>query len=47
MRAGHDRVDIPASRLKEAVLKVLAQEGYIGVLSQGRRRGATRCCASA
>lgn len=30
MRAGHDRVDIPASRVKEAVLRVLADEGYIG-----------------
>jgi len=30
MRAGHDRVDVPASRLKEEVLKVLEQEGFIG-----------------
>ena len=29
MRAGHDRVDVPASRLKEAVLKVLEAEGFI------------------
>ncbi|HWZ85394.1 MAG TPA: 30S ribosomal protein S8 [Thermoanaerobaculia bacterium] len=29
MRAGHDRVDVPSSRLKEAVLKVLEQEGFI------------------
>ena len=29
MRAGHDKVDIPSSRLKEAVLKVLEEEGYI------------------
>ena len=29
MRAGHDRVDVPASRLKEEVLKVLEQEGFI------------------
>jgi len=29
MRAGHDRVDVPASRLKESVLKVLEQEGFI------------------
>lgn len=29
MRAGHERVDMPASRLKEDVLKVLAEEGYI------------------
>jgi len=29
MRAGHDRVDVPASRIKEDVLRVLADEGYI------------------
>jgi small subunit ribosomal protein S8 len=29
MRAGHDRVDVPASTMKEAVLKVLEDEGYI------------------
>ncbi len=30
MQAGHDRVDVPSSRLKESVLKVLEQEGFIG-----------------
>jgi small subunit ribosomal protein S8 len=29
MRAGHDRVDVPASRVKESVLKVLEDEGFI------------------
>jgi small subunit ribosomal protein S8 len=29
MRAGHDKVDVPSSRVKEAVLKVLEEEGYI------------------
>ncbi len=29
MRSGHDRVDLPASRLKEDLLKVMAEEGYI------------------
>jgi small subunit ribosomal protein S8 len=29
LRAGHDRVDVPASRVKEAVLKVLEAEGFI------------------
>ena len=29
MQAGHERVDMPASRLKEDVLKVLADEGYV------------------
>lgn len=30
MRAGHERVDVPASRIKEDVLKVLSDEGYVG-----------------
>ncbi|HEU5250729.1 MAG TPA: 30S ribosomal protein S8 [Thermoanaerobaculia bacterium] len=29
MRAGHERVDIPASRIKEDVLRVLTDEGYV------------------
>jgi small subunit ribosomal protein S8 len=29
MRAGHERVDVPASRVKEAVLKVLEEEGFV------------------
>jgi small subunit ribosomal protein S8 len=29
LSAGHDRVDLPASRLKEDLLKVMAEEGYI------------------
>jgi small subunit ribosomal protein S8 len=29
MRAGHERADIPASRVKENLLKVLADEGYV------------------
>ena len=29
LRAGHDRVDFPASKLKAAVCKVLKDEGYI------------------
>ena len=29
MRAGHDRVDVPSSKLKESVLKVLEQEGFV------------------
>ncbi len=29
MRAGHERVDVPASRVKESLIKVLAEEGYI------------------
>jgi small subunit ribosomal protein S8 len=30
MTAGHERVDVPASRIKEDVLRVLADEGYVG-----------------
>ncbi|HYB52681.1 MAG TPA: 30S ribosomal protein S8 [Thermoanaerobaculia bacterium] len=29
MRAGHERVDLPASRLKEDLLRVMAAEGYV------------------
>ena len=29
LRAGHDRVDFPASKLKAAICKVLKDEGYI------------------
>lgn len=29
MRAGHERVDVPSSRVKEAVLKVLEEEGFV------------------
>lgn len=29
MTAGHERVDVPASRLKEDLLRVLAEEGYV------------------
>lgn len=29
MRAGHERVEMPASRLREDLLRVLADEGYI------------------
>jgi len=29
MRAGHERVDVPASRLKEDLIKVLSDEGYL------------------
>ena len=29
MRSGHDRVDVPASRVKESLVRVLAEEGFI------------------
>ncbi len=29
MRSGHERVDIPASRVKESLVRVLAEEGFI------------------
>jgi small subunit ribosomal protein S8 len=39
MRAGHDRVDIPSSRVKEAVLKVLEEEGYIASFRKVQETG--------
>ena len=39
MRAGHDRVDVPASRLKEEVLKVLEQEGFVASYRQVQEGG--------
>jgi small subunit ribosomal protein S8 len=39
MRAGHDRVDVPASRVKEAVLKVLEEEGFIGPFRKVQEEG--------
>ena len=39
MRAGHDRVDVPASRLKESVLKVLEQEGFVSSFRKVREAG--------
>ena len=39
MRAGHERVDMPASRLKEDVLKVLADEGYIASYRRVEEKG--------
>jgi small subunit ribosomal protein S8 len=39
MRAGHDRVDVPASRIKEDVLRVLADEGYVGSWRRVEEKG--------
>ncbi len=39
MRAGHDRVDIPASRVRESVLKVLSEEGYVGTYRRVEEKG--------
>jgi small subunit ribosomal protein S8 len=39
MRAGHERVDLPASRLKEDVVRVLADEGYIGAYRRLEEKG--------
>ena len=55
MRAGHDRVDVPASRVKEAVLKVLEEEGFVasfrkvqedGTAGPARRASSTTTRAS-
>ena len=42
MTAGHERVDIPASRVKENVLRVLAEEGYIGPYRRLEEKGRQR-----
>ncbi len=39
MRAGHERVDIPASRVKESLIKVLAGEGYIASYRRVEEKG--------
>jgi small subunit ribosomal protein S8 len=39
MRAGHERVDVPASRLKESVLKVLEQEGFVSSFRKVQEAG--------
>lgn len=39
MRAGHDRVDMPASRLREDLLKVLAEEGYVASYRRVEEKG--------
>jgi len=39
MRAGHDRADIPASRVKENLLKVLAEEGYVASYRRVEEKG--------
>src|SRR6266550_3477064 len=39
MRAGHDRADIPASRVKEHLLKVLADEGYVASYHRVEEKG--------
>lgn len=39
LRAGHERVDLPASRLKEDVVRVLAEEGYIGSYRRVEEKG--------
>src|SRR5450759_1748426 len=39
MHAGHDRVDIPSSRVKESLLKVLADEGYVASFRRVEEKG--------
>lgn len=39
MRAGHERVDVPASRIKEDVLRVLADEGYVASWRRVEEKG--------
>ena len=39
MRAGHERVDIPASRVKESLVQVLAAEGYVASYRRVEEKG--------
>ncbi len=39
MSAGHERVDVPASRVKEAVLKVLEEEGFVASFRKVQEAG--------
>jgi small subunit ribosomal protein S8 len=39
LTAGHDKVDVPSSRVKEAVLKVLEAEGFIGAYRRVEEAG--------
>lgn len=39
LTAGHDKVDVPASRVKEAVLKVLEEEGFIASFRRVEDKG--------
>jgi small subunit ribosomal protein S8 len=39
MNAGHERVDIPSSRVKESLLKVLADEGYVASFRRVEEKG--------
>ena len=39
MTAGHDRVDMPASRLRQDLLRVLAEEGYIASYRRVEEKG--------
>ena len=39
MRAGHERVDIPASRLRADLLRVLEAEGYIAAFRKAEEKG--------
>ena len=45
-RAKHPRVDIPASKLKVEVARILKEEGYICELQIGRGKKTRRPCAS-
>ena len=39
MTAGHERVDLPASRVKEDVVRVLADEGYVASFRRVEEKG--------
>lgn len=39
MTAGHERVDVPASRLKEDLVRVLSEEGYVASYRRVEEKG--------
>ena len=44
-RAGHRRVDVPASKLKRAMAKILVDKGYISSssISKTESKGSSEC----
>ena len=45
--SGHDEVEIPASRLKEEMSRILKEQGYIRDYSRSSRHGSARRSGSA
>ena len=39
MRAHHNKVELPSSRLKQEIVRILAQEGYVGEVKLNQEQG--------